>query len=273
MTHATATVREALLGAEESPLVVAQGPAVAQMFGTVSPNVSDADVATVLELLVGLVTEEAEPAELRELVRDEELDPVLSPADHGYALALEVLERIGALEDEWVDVERILDRLGVRRPVLELSDPKIRGLAVAGERFAPAAAVNAAYPWTTPEVKRASLAHELCHLLFDRSRGRRVAVASGPWAPLDIERRAGAFAAMFLMPISAVRRAVSDVGRIGEDWESVRAVAERLRTSASTTLEHLHNLGFIDDLDYDRLRDLDARRRLPRQDDDGGREA
>jgi len=39
-----------------------------------------------------------------------------------------------------------------------------------------------------------------CHILFDREYGTKWALASGPWAPRDLERRANAFAAMLLMP-------------------------------------------------------------------------
>lgn len=54
--------------------------------------------------------------------------------------------------------------------------------------------------------RRFTLAHEFCHLLFDRDVGAHLAIASGPWAPHDVERRANAFAAMFLMPNGLVWR-------------------------------------------------------------------
>ena len=57
--------------------------------------------------------------------------------------------------------------------------------------------------------RRFTLAHELCHLLVDRDKGARLAIVSGPWAPLDVERRANAFAAALLMPEAAVAKAVA----------------------------------------------------------------
>ena len=46
-----------------------------------------------------------------------------------------------------------------------------------------------------PRAQRFTLAHELCHMLHDRSYGARLAIASGPWAPWGIEKRANALLA------------------------------------------------------------------------------
>ena len=102
--------------------------------------------------------------------------------------------------------------------------------------------------------QRFTLAHELCHLLFDRSAGRRLAMASGPWAPRAIERRANAFAAMLLMPTERVQRVVAGLNEPIHQHGGVETVSRHLKTSFDATLWHLRNLGFLDVDQVDRIR-------------------
>jgi Zn-dependent peptidase ImmA (M78 family) len=112
--------------------------------------------------------------------------------------------------------------------------------------FNRASCINPAYhDGDGSEVRRFTLAHELCHLLFDRGEDRKVAVASGPWAPRDIERRANAFAAMFLMPPDLVRRACRDASSLST-LDGVSEVAHRLHMSIAATIHRLANLNIID---------------------------
>ena len=98
-----------------------------------------------------------------------------------------------------------------------------------------------------------TLAHELCHLLFDRSVGQRLAVASGPWAPPSLEQRANAFAAMLLMPTEAVRAVVAGMNEAIATEQGISSIARRLETGFSATLWHLRNLGFVDDSSVQRI--------------------
>ena len=71
--------------------------------------------------------------------------------------------------------------------------------------------------------RRFTLAHELCHLIHDRGYGARLAIASGPWAPADVEQRANAFAAMLLdarmhLVAQAVKSLAQSVTREEEVW-------------------------------------------------------
>ena len=102
------------------------------------------------------------------------------------------------------------------------------------------------------EVRRFTMAHELCHLLYDRGKEHKVAIASGPWAPKDVERRANAFAAMFLMPRELVRAACRDAGTLNT-LEAVESVARSLHVSVTATLHQLANLYVIDEGTRDRL--------------------
>ena len=155
---------------------------------------------------------------------------------------------------ESVDIERIIKQQGVTIVDRELSDRTIRAVAIDGERHRPGILVNSRNSINAhPFGRRFTLAHEFCHLLFDRDVGAHLAIASGPWAPQDVERRANAFAAMFLMPNELVRRAVSALAGSLETKDAVHNVANRLQTGFESTLWHLKNLGYIDDVTRQRI--------------------
>jgi Zn-dependent peptidase ImmA (M78 family) len=251
-------VRDALFGASSDGLVVTRAPTVAQMFGSMAPSTSDADVGRVLEFLAEVASDEDEAPDLADLSREEPLDREMSAADQGYLLAEEAVESLGVDDSRQVDIRALLDRLHIDAGEIEFDDRGIRGLSVAGDGFRPIVAVNVRYPWDSDAVRRFTLAHELCHVLFDRAKGRRLAVASGPWAPREIEQRANAFAAMLLLPTRALASAIAAEGT-PDSWEVVKRIGKRLGASPSTVLEHLHNRGYIEDFDYDRLRDPSAR--------------
>ena len=97
------------------------------------------------------------------------------------------------------------------------------------------------------------MAHEFCHILFDRRVGRPLTVVSGRWAPLGIEQRANAFAAMFLMPTESVREAVLGLNEPVASAGGVESLAARLNAGYSATLWHIRNLGVIDDFDLERI--------------------
>ena len=173
-----------------------------------------------------------------------------SPWQQGYALAEELQNDLdGCVDHERVDVEAILERLGVDVAEASLSDRSIRGVAIAGPRHRSGIVWNRnnhlnADSWGL----RFTLAHELCHLLFDRDVGQRLAVASGPWAPPSLERRANAFAAMLLMPTETVRAVIAGMNEPITTRQGVSDVARRLETGFFATLRHLRNLGFVDDI-------------------------
>ena len=158
------------------------------------------------------------------------------------------------MDHERVDVEAILGRLGVDVAEASLSDRSVWAVAIAGPRH------RSGIVWNRNNHFNAdsrgllfTLAHELCHLLFDRDVGHRLAVASGPWAPPSLERRANAFAAMLLMPTEAVRTVVAGMNELISTGQGISSVADRLQTGFSATLWHLRNLGFVDDSSRQRI--------------------
>ena len=71
---------------------------------------------------------------------------------------------------------------------------------------------------------------------------------------LDVEKRANAFAAMFLMPTELVGRAVRSLAVPLNSPQAVWQIANRLQTAFTSTVDHLFNLGYLDEATRDSIR-------------------
>ena len=155
----------------------------------------------------------------------------------------------------FIDVEKIVAELGIAVAEAQLETATIRGVAIAGEGFAPKIVVNLSSKYNdTKEGRRFTIAHELCHILHDRSRARRIAHVSGEWAAPQVEQRANAFAAYLLMPRELVASSIG-TGNAGSP-PVVNELAASLQVSATAQAEHLYNLRIIGDWERDNLRFL-----------------
>lgn len=251
-------VVEAVLGVETGALVIEGTCQAALMFGSVAPRVTQNDVVVLASRLIDLYDSNGDSVELEKIVSREDLSQEEEPWEQGYRLALRTLEELGLPEpsDRCVDVERVLKLLGINLEEIQLDDHRVRGVAVASPKHKPTICVNVRYRINAADKsKRFTLAHELCHLLYDRRLGSRLAVASGPWAPADVEKRANAFAAMFLMPPSLVMKAIGESGLSIIEDDGVAAVSDALRVSRSSLVDHLYNLGIIEESERDTLRE------------------
>lgn len=240
----------------KSQLVVEGSCHGALMFGSLAPNVTRSDVMVLAESLLSLTSRDGDPEAIASRCRAEPISGSDDlPWQQGYALAEELQNDLeGCVEGERVDVEAILERLGVNVAEASLSDESIRGVAIAGPRHQSGIVWNRTNHFNADSRgRRFTLAHELCHLLFDRSAGQRLAVASGPWAPPSLEQRANAFAAMLLMPTETVRTVVARMNEPIATRQGVANVAQRLEAGFSATLWHLRNLGFVDDNSKQRI--------------------
>jgi Zn-dependent peptidase ImmA (M78 family) len=103
------------------------------------------------------------------------------------------------------------------------------------------------YPWRT----RITLAHELCHLLFDQDApGRRALVSPHGELRLfpgfaEIEQRARAFAACFLAPADGVRAVVGTEDPTSE--VALRRVGERFGVGRVVAINRLHHVFRLSD--------------------------
>jgi Zn-dependent peptidase ImmA (M78 family) len=227
-------------------LVISHAPAAVLMFGSLSPSVGDRDVQTLFAVLKDTVTSAVGGHPLPTI----KYDAMRSSAWHqGYQLANLARRELGVPDTPYkVDLNKLFSRNGIRREEVDLSDIKIRAVAICGQGLHPVVAFNKSSKHNESEPGlRFTLAHELCHLLFDEEEGVPLAVASGPWAPAEIEKRANAFAAMFLMPVNACRTLLDKHRKNGKvDRKVISHIAAAFGTGKWATLRHLLNLGLID---------------------------
>lgn len=247
--------RSALMGMDPRPLFVQDPPAAVLMFGGMAPEVAPNDIEQILHLFQQAATDVDRPSIYWQLVSHEELDVTGGGIwAQGEELAEDIFAELGAelTDGIYLDIAAQLDRIGVGRADIKLVDAAIRGLSLAGPHLRPIVAINTGYRWKTGEVSRFTYAHELCHILFDGTRAKRVAVASGPWAPVDVERRANAFAARFLVRPEAVSRLMTQ--HVLTEADGIRKAAKSIGVSASVFLETLHNMEYLEGADYERLK-------------------
>lgn len=263
-------VADYLLETADDGLVLEGSCHAALMFGSASPTLSEADLEILAGRLIELYAPNSETPQLEDLVADE---PIPFDKGHaweiGYDLAEPVIERfsLGRQSADSVDISAILDTLGIRQERIELSDSHIRGVSIAGPYHQPAIFINTndRRNETLPG-ERFTLAHELCHILFDRSYGKKLAMVSDTWAPLQVEKRANAFAAMLLMPPELVRRTIAALSVPLASERAVHEVRKRLQTSFAGTLDHLTNLGWLDPLTAEQIAEV-REERLSRQEE------
>lgn len=245
---------DAALAVEDTPLVLTGSCQAALLFGSVSPTVSEVDVYTLGEVLIRQYSRSRSRSETLEVLSaDVPTDGRSLIWEQGYDLA-ESLHDVLKLTGDWVDIRQVLRRLGIQELRRSLEDAGIRGCSIVGPHHKPTIVVNKSWRYSeSPAGVRFTIAHELCHILYDRSRGRKLAIASGPWAPRTIEKRANAFAAMFLMPPHLIERAVADSPDPITGVAGVKSVARKLHVSAVAAVEHLCNLTLMTELERDEL--------------------
>lgn len=245
-------------GLQDSSVRVNAVPAIARiddavlMFGGVNPDVNPSDTRELMSLLA-LQLNGNDSSALSELVNTSIGAPLSAPFEEGYELAEELREAIETPGNaSAVDIEAIVERLGIKVISKGLCTATIRGVAIAGDGYAPAILVNMASLYNATDAgRRFTLAHELFHVLYDREHARRITHTSGPWAAPGIEKRANAFAAMLLMPRDLVHRFIPPEAL---DLHGLFEAATLMRVGPTALLEHLYNIGLIDEIHRDELR-------------------
>jgi len=246
------TVRAILgLDAPQSPSLVTRATLPALLFRSASPRLSTDD----LHVLIRMARQSGggpDPA-LLALRADAPIpgSPAAITAD-GLERALDVRGAMGLAEDASLtgarDLETgLLPRLGITVQEVHLDDPGVDGIALAGPGITPTIAVNLTSRYArTPWGRRMTLAHELCHLLFDVGEDGRVGIVSNAWADAATERRANAFAVNFLAPEPALRTVLAPGD--AEKWraQDLERAMEHLGVGKTTLTWQLHNLGWID---------------------------
>lgn len=250
--------REDLLTPKMSPdgtYVEAEAPAVA-MFGGLSVDLSNSDVKALRDTLIAAASGMRSEPVLASLI--ENAPPQGKPWADGYALAESLLDdleeqgwKVG--DTDFVDVRALCGWLGVTISDKSLDTGSIRGVALAGDGLTSTIIINTASSYNlNNDGRRFTIAHELCHILYDQSRARRLAHTSGPWVAPGIEKRANAFAAWLLMPPRLLQKYMSLTGPI--DASSLKRIADSMNVAERALIEHLYNLDVIGEYERDTLR-------------------
>ncbi len=104
------------------------------MFGGTHVNLTQADVNSLFTFMASRAGG-ADTPQLAELVSAAETDPWLPPFEEGYRLAGQCREALGLPEGQVpVDMENVLDRLGISVVYTPLETPSIHGEAPAQRR-------------------------------------------------------------------------------------------------------------------------------------------
>jgi hypothetical protein len=227
-------------------------PAPVLMFGSCSPNIQRIDIDKILNG-IQITSAKDEFGDYASSI------PFLSgeqPYMSGYSAAEDFLEKYPHGGD-FIDIESILEHFSIKTMQENFLDGTIRGIALTGNKLAPTVSVNINNSHNRSDTgRRYTLAHEFCHLLHDRQYVSEVGIVSGPWAPMRVEQRADAFAAMLLMPIEYIKHLK---GRTIE-FADVQETATQLCVGKSALIEHLHNLGFMSMPERDALREQNSGR-------------
>jgi len=163
------------------------------------------------------------------------------PWESGYRLADLVRERLGKRPEDFLDVDREALHLGIQLYDLSMSDNSIKAVCVGAPAYRPIVVINQACDDATGESgRRITLAHELCHLLFDRGRMKGLARVEGDKTEGDrlIEMRANAFAVQLLVPMSTLTH---DDGTMLTDDELADVSVDK-RVSLAALSWHARNL-------------------------------
>ena len=255
-----------LFGGDAQNALVVQGSCEgALMFGAAAPTLRARDVFNLASRVVRHSTSAAAQDKLAPHATHRPPNPRASlPWQEGYQLAQEWASS-SHLDNptQPVDVEAHLNTFGVSVDELVIEDEQIGGVAIASEKRNPLILLNTRNPRNKyPSGRRFSLAHELCHLLYDRRAGAELALISGPWAPIELEKRANAFAAMLLMPDALVERAFAGTsgGASRPSFEDLLTAAKTLEVSTNALAHHLSNRGWISPEKRDLLLDQLANR-------------
>jgi Zn-dependent peptidase ImmA (M78 family) len=174
---------------------------------------------------------------------EQHLDDDLIPARFGNEMAGWLRRRLGLSVDDRVDLEPLLATWCVYVAELQCPDTAIEAVACWGPRHGPAVLVNPAGRFTsTPHGRRATLAHEVAHLLLDRRSSLPLAEVFGGNVRAEIERRARGFAAELLIPRSVAGSAFRTADAAPEDVLS--SLCQKYGVSREIVAWQAYNSGY-----------------------------
>lgn len=188
----------------------------------------------------------------------DDLDPAGPPSEPAWRqaewLADQLRERLRLGLAPIRSVVDLVDELGIHLLWTRALPASVPGLSlVDSRRYGRAIVLNLAEGAHQYWVQRTTLAHELCHVVYDRDRTHPIGVVSrraGQTEREPLEQRASAFACYFLVPREAVKRFLFSRGvRKGDPLDAgiVHALANHFGVGIDLLTRHLGHLGWIDE--------------------------
>ena len=219
------------------------GSVVTQVLRNLPPGISDTvwDQVWHLEQETRSETEFAE--ELRSFVHDA-ARPALDPETSGYLAAQGLRHHLGIDGEPIGEVGEQLRGFGVSIIDSGVDCTQERMLAGSRRGCGAAAVINRTPRTSTRWGKRFETVRALGHILMDPYRQDTIGVASTAFTQPWSRRRAGAFAAEFLLPGDALREDAHSLDSYAEP-ESFEQVLDRYGVGARTAAYHLWNRGFL----------------------------
>ncbi len=166
---------------------------------------------------------------------------IREPWESGYRLASLIRKKLSQSIQDKIDMEHLVSNMGIDVRNAEFSDSMIRGVCIGAPAYKPLIIINdSCSDATGVSGRRITLAHELCHLLFDRSRLRNLARFDWDSAENDrlLEMRANAFAVELLAPMELL---IDPAGKVLDDDE-LAPIAIKREVSTRALYWHARNL-------------------------------
>jgi Zn-dependent peptidase ImmA (M78 family) len=151
------------------------------------------------------------------------------------------------------DPEEVLQRLGISVSKHHLGIEMVDAIGCWDCRHGPAVLVNLdGIHAQSPAGRRASLAHELAHVLIDRDGSLPAAEVLGGNVPRHPEQRANAFAAEFLLPKAEAIEWASDTTELTET--TIKALTDRFGASREIAAWQILNSPAVNELNGEERR-------------------
>ena len=167
--------------------------------------------------------------------------PEWYPYDQGYFVADWLRAQIGAASQDAVNPEELLGRWSVQIQTIKLSTNAVDAVASWGPKHGPVIIVNTTGAHNrSHRGLRATYAHEIAHLLLDRTTALPLAEVMGGRAVGSTEERARAFAAQLLLPKEVAGQALASTT---DPAQTVRILQRRYGVSQEIVAWQARNSG------------------------------
>lgn len=170
-----------------------------------------------------------------------------APHEQGYWVAGWLRRALGMAMDAYVEPREWLEYWGVRIEEVERPGCPVDAVTAWGERHGPVVILNRAQGARGAHAygERATLAHEIAHLLVDREGALPAGEVLGGRAPEYPEKRARAFQAEFLLPREIAGKIVRESASLEE---GARYLQGTYRVSTELLAWQINNSGIRDSL-------------------------